>query len=250
MGFLADHDAIPLSMGCGASTKQPGAARCPPSANAVLHDADLRKGFDTMASGVASTGVPAESAADCRTEVLHLLRDRGHASSAAEAPRVRELLQRLEHLQPANLAAESDRLTGVWELRWSSSRQPYLAVAPWLENLQLLDPRRGRAMNLLRLAGLVAPLAGIAVQARITVEGTQRVGVRFVRGGWLGPRIGERRLQLLREVNQSFPAWLDITVLDNDLRVCRGNAGTLFALVRRPELQLEDFFGDQPGSTG
>jgi len=200
-----------------------------------------------MASGVASTGVPARSAADCRTEVLHLLRDRGHPGSAAEAPRVRELLQRLEHLQPANLATESDRLTGVWELRWSSGRQPYLTVAPWLENLQLLDPRRGRAMNLLRLAGPVAPLAGIAVQARIAVEGTQRVGVRFVRGGWLGPRIGEQRLQLLREVNQSFPAWLDITVLDDDLRVCRGNAGTLFALVRRPELRLEDFFGEQPG---
>jgi hypothetical protein len=85
------------------------------------------------------------------------------------------------------------------------------------------------------------------VQARISVEGLQRVGVRFVRGGWLGPRIGDRRLQLLREVNQSFPAWLDITVLDDDLRVCRGNAGTLFALVRRPELRLEDFFGEQPG---
>ena len=200
-----------------------------------------------MASGVASTAVPAGSAADCRTEVLHLLRDRGHPGSAAEAPRVRELLQRLEHLEPANLAADSDRLTGVWELRWSSGRQPYLTVAPWLENLQLLDLQRGRAMNLLRLAGPVAPLAGIAVQAQITVEGTQRVGVRFVRGGWLGPRIGERRLQLLREVNQSFPAWLDITVLDDDLRVCRGNAGTLFALVRRPELQLEDFFGQEPG---
>jgi hypothetical protein len=157
-----------------------------------------------MASGVASTGIPAESAADCRTELLQLLRDRGHPGSAAEAPRVRELLQRLEHLQPANLAVESDRLTGVWELRWSSGRQPYLTVAPWLENLQLLDPRQGRAMNLLRLAGPVAPLAGIAVQARITV-------------------------------------------LDDNLRVCRGNAGTLFALVRRPELRLEDFFGEQPG---
>jgi len=200
-----------------------------------------------MASGVVSTGIPAGSAAECRMELLHLLRDRGHPGSAAEAPRVRELVQRLEHLEPANLVAESDRLTGVWELRWSSGRQPYLTVAPWLENLQLLDPRRGRAMNLLRLAGPVAPLAGIAVQAKITVEGTQRVGVRFVRGGWLGPRIGERRLQLLREVNQSFPAWLDITVLDDDLRVCRGNAGTLFALVRRPELRLEEFFGDQPG---
>ena len=203
-----------------------------------------------MASGVASTGIPAESAADCRTELLQLLRDRGHPGSAAEVPRVRELLQRLEHLQPANLAADSDRLTGVWELRWSSGRQPYLTVAPWLENLQLLDPRRGRAMNLLRLAGPIAPLAGIAVQARIAVEGLQRVSVRFERGGWLGPQLGERRLQLLREVNQSFPAWLDITVLDDDLRVCRGNAGTLFALVRRPELRLETFFGDPSGSTG
>ena len=223
------------------------AVPAPPSPNAVHHDAGLRMLFAAMASGVASTGIPAESAADCRSEVLQLLRDRGHPGSAAEAPRVRELLQRLEHLQPANLAADSDRLTGVWELRWSSGRQPYLTVAPWLENLQLLDPRQGRAMNLLRLAGPVAPLAGIAVQARISVEGTQRVGVRFVRGGWLGPRIGDRRLQLLREVNQSFPAWLDITVLDDDLRVCRGNAGTLFALVRRPELRLEDFFGEQPG---
>lgn len=223
------------------------AVPAPPSPNAVHHDASSRTLFAAMASGVASTGIPAESAADCRSELLQLLRDRGHPGSAAEAPRVRELLQRLEHLQPANLAADSDRLTGVWELRWSSGRQPYLTVAPWLENLQLLDPRQGRAMNLLRLAGPVAPLAGIAVQARISVEGLQRVGVRFVRGGWLGPRIGDRRLQLLREVNQSFPAWLDITVLDDNLRVCRGNAGTLFALVRRPELRLEDFFGEQPG---
>jgi hypothetical protein len=80
------------------------------------------------------------------------------------------------------------------------------------------------------------------VQARITVEGLQLVGVRFERGGWLGPKIGERRLQLLREVNQSFPAWLDISVLDNDLRVCRGHAGTLFALARHPEQQ--DFAQD------
>ena len=178
----------------------------------------------------------------CRAELLHLLRDRSHGGAAATAPRVRELLQQLERLQPANLAIDSDQLTGVWELRWSSGRQPYLLVAPWLENLQLLDPRRGRAMNLLRLAGPLGPLAGIAVQARIQVEGNQRVGVRFERGGWLGPVLGERRLQLLRAVNQSFPAWLDITVLDHELRVCRGNAGTLFALVRREDLDPQEFF--------
>jgi hypothetical protein len=39
-------------------------------------------------------------------------------------------------------------------------------------------------------------------------------------------------------VKQSFPAWLDITVVDAELRLCRGNAGTLFALLRRPDLPM------------
>jgi hypothetical protein len=101
-------------------------------------------------------------------------------------------------------------------------------------------------MNLLRLPGALAPLAGIAVEAALTLNpgdapaGSpfQRVGVRFQRGGWLGPPLGSGRLQLLRAVQQPFPAWLDITVLDQELRVCRGNAGTLFALLRRPDLAL------------
>ncbi|MFM9102688.1 MAG: PAP/fibrillin family protein, partial [Cyanobium sp.] len=152
------------------------------------------------------------------------------------------LCQELERSQPADLAAPGalELLEGVWELRWSSSRQPYLAVGPWLENLQLLAPSQGRGMNLLRLPGGLAPLAGIAVEAAISVENNPRVEVRFQRGGWLGPPLGGGRLQLLRTVQQSFAAWLDITVLDQDLRICRGNAGTLFALLRRPDLQLAD----------
>ncbi len=100
-------------------------------------------------------------------------------------------------------------------------------------------------MNLLRLSGPLASLAGIAVEASIAVVQTeqppsQRVEVRFRRGGWLGPTLGANRLQWLRSVNQSFPAWLDITLLDADLRMCRGNAGTLFALTRRHDLNLAD----------
>lgn len=181
--------------------------------------------------------------AAARAELLALLQP---GAQAVDPARVRALIETLERSQPADLSRDRDLLTGVWELRWSSSRLPYLAVAPWLENLQILDPGRGRGMNLLRLTGPLGPVAGIAVQAELTLvsasEGqpAQRVGVRFQRGGWLGPRLGDRRLSLLREVNQSFPAWLDITVLDDRLRVCRGNAGTLFALLRRTDLRLED----------
>jgi len=199
----------------------------------------------------ASDASPASAAAaqadahpeESRLQLLALLQP-GAAVAAPE--RVRGLIESLERSRPADLDRDRALLAGVWELRWSSSSLPYLAVAPWLENLQLLDPERGRGMNLLRLSGPLGPVAGIAVQAELTLappppgQPAQRVGVRFERGGWLGPRLGERRLQLLREVRQSFPAWLDITVLDQDLRVCRGNAGTLFALRRRNDLRLQD----------
>ena len=185
-----------------------------------------------------------------RQELIGLLRQEPRGAARQREDRVRELIGTLERATPADLAAPGalELLEGVWELRWSSSKQPYLAVAPWLENLQLLAPSQGRAMNLLRLPGALAPLAGIAVEAALTLNPGeapaggpfQRVQVRFQRGGWLGPPLGNARLQLLRGVQQPFPAWLDITVLDQELRVCRGNAGTLFALLRRPDLALSE----------
>ena len=191
-----------------------------------------------------------------RQALLELLRQEPRGAADRQRQEVLRLIETLEQSQPANLLAAGalQQLEGVWELRWSSSRQPYLAVGPWLENLQLLAPSQGRGMNLLRLPGPFASLAGIAVEASIEVDrpssaleqpqAGQRVQVRFQRGGWLGPPVGGRRLQWLRSVSQSFPAWLDITVLDDELRICRGNAGTVFALLRRDDLQLNELFAD------
>jgi hypothetical protein len=176
-----------------------------------------------------------------RADLLTLLRDGG------DRQRIPGLIAQLEQEQPADLGRDTPLLEGVWDLRWSSSSLPYLATAPWLSNLQVLSPSRGQGMNLLRLAGPLGELAGIAVRAAIAIEPpqtpdqpSQRVSVRFQEGGWLGPTLGGQRLQLIRQVKQSFPAWLDITVVDQELRVCRGNAGTLFALLRRPDLSVEE----------
>ena len=68
--------------------------------------------------------------------------------------------------------------------------------------------------------------------------------MRFRQGGWIGPSLPNRQqLTLMRQVQQSTPAWLDITVLDQQLRICRGNAGTTFALLRRNDLNLSTFLG-------
>ena len=141
-----------------------------------------------------------------REELLVLLRRGARGEAQRQGPRVRELILELERTSPVDLATPGalELLEGVWELRWSSSKAPYLRVAPWIDNLQVLVPARARAMNLLRLTGAFSGLGGIAVLARIEVQGAQRVSVSFERGGWIGPGLGPMQLRLLRQVSQSF----------------------------------------------
>ena len=170
-----------------------------------------------------------------RNQLVQLLREK------PSDPSLQERINRLEQEQPADLSSSAGLLRGVWELRWSSSQQPWLKQTTGLENLQALDPERGRGCNLLRLRPPFAALGGIGVQAELQIAGSQRVDVRFRRGGWMGPaRASHQQLSWMRQVQQSTPAWLDITVLDDQLRVCRGNAGTTFALLRRNDVNLSD----------
>ena len=156
-------------------------------------------------------------------------------------PSIAERVSALEQLHPADLSRDSALLEGVWDLRWSSSSQPWLRQAPWLENLQVLDPAQKRGCNLLRLCGPFGAIGAISVQADLDVINEKRVEVKFRKGGWLGPSLpGIGQLKLLREVEQSFPAWLDITFLDKELRICRGNAGTTFALLRHESITKDE----------
>ena len=152
--------------------------------------------------------------------------------------KLHELIKGLEAAASIDLsdAQQQQQLEGVWELRWSSSKQPYLQVQPWLENLQVLMPSQGRGMNLLRLPPPLAA-AGVAVEAELSLEPPQRVQVRFCRGGLLGPQLAGWKANLMTGIQQSFPAWLDITALSDDLRICRGQNGTLFALRKRHDLE-------------
>ena len=156
-------------------------------------------------------------------------------------PSIAERVSAFEQSHPADLSRDSALLEGVWDLRWSSSSQPWLRQAPWLENLQVLDPAQKRGCNLLRLRGPFGAIGAISVQADMEVINEKRVEVKFRKGGWLGPSLpGIGQLKLLREVEQSFPAWLDITFLDEELRICRGNAGTTFALLRHESITKDE----------
>jgi len=163
---------------------------------------------------------------------------------APNSGRIASLVAELERQQPADLTQQAAQLEGVWELRWSSSSQPWLKQSPWLENLQVLDLQHQRGCNLLRLRGPLQDLGAIRVEASLQLVDHKRVQIEFQRGGWIGPRLlGPKRLEVMRAVSQSFPAWLDITVLDDQLRICKGNAGTTFALLRlEQQNRISDYF--------
>ena len=51
-----------------------------------------------------------------------------------------------------NFSFGKDRkdLQGVWELRWSTSKSPFLKYSPFIDNLQILDPINLNGLNLLK----------------------------------------------------------------------------------------------------
>ena len=172
---------------------------------------------------------------DARSDLVSILQ------RTPNDPSIARRVSALEQSHPADLNRDSALLEGVWDLRWSSSSQPWFRQAPWIENLQVLDPAKNRGCNLLRLRGPFGAIGAISVQADLAVTNEKRVEVKFRKGGWLGPSLpGIGQLKLLREVEQSFPAWLDITYLDQQLRICRGNAGTTFALLRNQSITMTE----------
>ena len=129
------------------------------------------------------------------------------------------------------LNRDIDKLKGIWELRWSSSNAPFLNYSPLIDNLQILDPLESNAMNLLKPRGINA-IVGTGIIAKLKPLNDKRVGVEFTHAGLIGPQIGFNKIKALAEIKKEQKGWLDITYLSNELRICRGDKGTLFVLKR------------------
>ena len=74
-----------------------------------------------------------------------------------EKPNSRDVLSmamKLESDSKFNLKSDIKKLRGIWELRWSSSKAPFLNYSPLVDNLQILNPSKSNAMNLLKPRGI------------------------------------------------------------------------------------------------
>ena len=145
---------------------------------------------------------------------------------------ISSMVIKLEGNSKFNLKSDIEKLKGLWELRWSSSNSPFLSYSPLIDNLQILNPSKSNAMNLLKPRG-VNGIIGTGIVAKIYPINEIRIGVKFTHAGVIGPNIGLGKLKALAEIKREQKGWLDTTYLSKNIRICRGDKGTIFTLVRR-----------------
>ena len=92
-------------------------------------------------------------------------------------------------------------------------------------------------MNLIKPRG-INRIIGTGIVAKLNPLSDIRVGVKFTHAGFIGPKVGFAKLTALTQIKREQKGWLDITYLSNNLRICRGDKGTLFLLKRRVDEKL------------
>ena len=150
------------------------------------------------------------------------------------SPKTKEIKNMAEELEKESkfiLNMDIEKLKGVWELRWSSSKAPFLNYSPLVDNLQILDPLNLNGLNLLKPRGINS-IIGTGIVAKLSSLNEKKIGVSFTHAGIIGPYIGIRKINALTKIKKEQKGWLEITFLSKDLRICRGDKGTLFILRR------------------
>ncbi len=169
------------------------------------------------------------------SQLLEIL-DQTHKSE-----KIMELIQLVERQSTVDITKQINFLTGVWELKWSSSNS-LLINSPLIDNLQILQPKKGLGINLIRPKGFLGNIFSTNIFAHLEIIDQTRINVSFKKVGLLGPMILGKKISFLSEIKKVQEGWLDTTVLTPNLRICKGYKGTKFALIKRNNLSIKDFF--------
>jgi hypothetical protein len=178
--------------------------------------------------------------------------NRGLLATAAQKERIAIAIAQLEMRNPTPQPTASALLVGDWRLLYTTSAELLGLDRVPLVNLgeiyQCIREDGSKLYNIAEVAGIPFLAGIISVVADFSIVSERRVTVQFNRAIW-----GARGLMKYRdaagfiaaiEAGQRFAAidfkipaqersgWVDITYLDEDLRIGRGNVGSLFVLQR------------------
>ena len=188
-----------------------------------------------------------------KARLLEAIAGKNRGLLATEMDRVRVLsaLERLEDHNPTPQTLKAtELLEGNWRLLYTTSkvilgldRFPVLQLGQIYQCLRMAD---GKLYNIAEIIGVPFLEGLVSVIAKFEAVSDKRLNVQFERY-----IIGSQRLlgyqspnQLIKDIEMGekfFPldfniesqkeqGWLEITYLDNNLRVGRGNEGNIFVL--------------------
>ncbi|NJL47912.1 MAG: fibrillin [Leptolyngbyaceae cyanobacterium SM2_5_2] len=182
--------------------------------------------------------------------------NRGLTATQTDRLAVQAAVARLEDRNPTpDPLAATTQLEGDWLLLYTTSQEllnidriPLTSLGAIYQSIRLAE---NRIYNLAEVSGPPLLSGLVAVAARLEPVSNRRVEVRFERGvvglqkllGYVSPSqfIGTLqttdKFSLLQGVDFSInterqSGWLEVTYLDDDLRIGRGNQGNLFVLQR------------------
>ncbi len=190
-----------------------------------------------------------------KTQLLKAIagRNRGLLAQPSDRQIILDAIDHLEDENPTPQPIESNLLAGDWRLIYTTSSNLLFIDLPPLVRLgqiyQSVRPATGKLYNIAEVISGIPGLSGlICVSAKFTAVSDKRIDVKFQR--WI---IGLQKLldyqspeELVEKIEsgngltaldlpideQNQDNWLDITYLDEDLRIGRGHRGNLFVLTK------------------
>ncbi len=179
--------------------------------------------------------------------------NRGLLASPRMQAELDQLIRQLEAQNPtANPVQAAELLSGCWQLLYTTSadvlglgRLPGVTLG---QIYQVIQADKSRVYNLVEAQGLPLLEGVLAVKARFAVVNPSRIAIYFEQSlvglqrlvdyqnptQWLEQLERDEPLPLLRIPldGSRSQGWLDITYLDIDLRISRGDKGNVFVLSR------------------
>lgn len=190
-----------------------------------------------------------------KAKLLEAIAGKNRGLLATETDRVRVLsaIERLEDHNPTPSPVTAiSLLEGDWRLLYTTSRGllgldrfPLLQLG---QIYQCIRPKEGKVYNIAEIVGVPFLEGLVSVAATFEAVSERRVNVKFERSifglqRFIGYRSPSQLIQDIEGGKNFFPfdfgidnreqtGWLEITYLDEDLRLGRGNEGSVFVLVK------------------
>ncbi|NMF82704.1 PAP/fibrillin family protein [Nodosilinea sp. P-1105] len=195
-----------------------------------------------------------------KTELMDAIApvNRGLSARADDQLAIQAAAARLEEYNPTpNPLQAQALLDGDWRLLYTTSQEllnidrfPLASLGSIYQCIRLAE---NRIYNIAEIQGPPLLSGLVTVAARLEPVSTRRVNVRFDRGviglqkplGYETPAQFIQKLQVTPKLSwlqgidfkvnsDRQSGWLEVTYLDNDLRIGRGNQGNLFVLQKMP----------------